>query len=425
MPLIPSSSSSSSSSIKTAAAEEEEEDKDARDDYAKRMDRLIIALDTTSRERGDSVAVLVREGRYLRAFVVDGVTGEGSVCEFYFTPDDTAVRFRLGSTTATTATTATITTTTRTLVGRRSLTNADRSERIRGGLRCAKVPVLRNRRRRFVFAESDSLDGFGPGSGMLGPPEEMSPGEILYLLIHRSTYCGPRSGAREAPKGYIAGLGRGAAGFVKERRRSGGSSRRRPSPPPAVTTTTTTTTISRASSRHRSLCRELGDGKEEGADEHDDDDDDDDEDDGTVPPVPDYRDRRVGVCPTAVVDPAVVRRPCRRRPSPPPPLLRGHRRGDSGQGRGLRRRVLPRCVGRPPRRLSPSSESLLTLDFDMGIPIASFLPFVKNLRWLCMCDPPWLKAPSMGLGTVPAVCVFDEDDLPSRPLSFPVGTGEV
>jgi len=261
------------------------------------MDRLIIALDTTSRERGDSVAVLVREGRYLRAFVVDGVTGEGSVCEFYFTPDDTAVRFRLGSTTATTATTATITTTTRTLVGRRSLTNADRSERIRGGLRCAKVPVLRNRRRRFVFAESDSLDGFGPGSGMLGPPEEMSPGEILYLLIHRSTYCGPRSGAREAPKGYIAGLGRGAAGFVKERRRSGGSSRRRPSPPPAVTTTTTTTTISRASSRHRSLCRELGDGKEEGADEHDDDDDDDDEDDGTVPPVPDYRDRRVGVCP--------------------------------------------------------------------------------------------------------------------------------
>ncbi len=199
MPLIPSSSSSSSSSIKTAAAEEEEEDKDARDDYAKRMDRLI----PTSRERGDSVAVLVREGRYLRAFEADGVGGGlGSVCEFYFTPDDTAARFRLGSTTATTTTTTTITTTTRTLVGRRSLTNVDRSERIRGALRYAKVPVLRNRRRRFVFAKSDSLDGFGPGSGMLGPPEEMSPGEILYLLIHRSTYCGPRSGAREAPKGY-------------------------------------------------------------------------------------------------------------------------------------------------------------------------------------------------------------------------------
>ena len=75
MPLIPSSSSSSSSSIKMAAAEEEEEDKDARDDYAKRMDRLILALDTTSRERGDSVAVLVREGRYLRAFEADGVGG--------------------------------------------------------------------------------------------------------------------------------------------------------------------------------------------------------------------------------------------------------------------------------------------------------------------------------------------------------------
>jgi len=50
VPLIP----SSSSSTKT------EEDLDAHDDYARRMDRLILALDTTSRERGDSVTVLMR-----------------------------------------------------------------------------------------------------------------------------------------------------------------------------------------------------------------------------------------------------------------------------------------------------------------------------------------------------------------------------
>lgn len=158
---------------------------DAHDDYARRMDRLILALDTTSRERGDSVTVLMREGRYLRAIVVDGVTGEGSVCEFYFTPDDTTVQFRLGSTTTTTtappgaAARSVVVASFGTLVGRRSLTNADRSERIRGALRYAKVPVLRNRRRRFFFVESDSLDGFGPGSGLLGPPEEMSPGEMM------------------------------------------------------------------------------------------------------------------------------------------------------------------------------------------------------------------------------------------------------
>ena len=44
-------------------------------------------------------------------------------------------------------------------------------------MRYLKVPVLRNRKRTWVFVESDDWDGFGPGSAALGPPEEMSTGE--------------------------------------------------------------------------------------------------------------------------------------------------------------------------------------------------------------------------------------------------------
>jgi hypothetical protein len=175
MPLIPSSSSSSSSSdSSSSSADKKRREEDA---YVDRMDRLILALDSTSRERDDEVTVLLRDGRYLRALVVDGTTGERSVCEFYFTPNDTTVQFRLGTTT--TKTTAAAAAAATAVLGRRSLSNGDRSERIRRALRYAKVPVLRNRRRAMFFVESDSLDGFGPGSGALGPPEEMSPGEMV------------------------------------------------------------------------------------------------------------------------------------------------------------------------------------------------------------------------------------------------------
>ena len=137
--------------------------------YAPLMDRLVLALQTTARQRGDEVRVVSREGRYLRARFADGASGETSVGEFYFTPNDTTVQFRLASTGATTAAS---------FLGR-SLSNAERSERLRKALGYLKIPVLRNRRRAFFFAESDALDGFGPTSAALGPPEEMSPGEMV------------------------------------------------------------------------------------------------------------------------------------------------------------------------------------------------------------------------------------------------------
>ncbi|KAL7543934.1 hypothetical protein ACHAXR_013360 [Thalassiosira sp. AJA248-18] len=133
--------------------------------YLDQMNQLILALQTTSKQHGDDVKIVYQEGRYLRASVTDGSSGEQSIAEFYFTPSDTTVQFRIGSTASTTS-----------LV--RSLSNKDRSERIRKSLSYLKLPVLRNRKRTFFFVESDDLDGFGPGSASLGPPEEMSPGDL-------------------------------------------------------------------------------------------------------------------------------------------------------------------------------------------------------------------------------------------------------
>lgn len=139
---------------------------DENTDYERQMDMLLLALQTASKQHGDQVKVDVQSGRYLRVFFTDGSSGETSVGEFYFTPNDYIVQFRIASTSQMTAG----------LVGR-SLSNMERSERIRKSLRYLKVPVLRNRKRTLFFVESD-LDAFGPGSAALGPPEEMSPGEV-------------------------------------------------------------------------------------------------------------------------------------------------------------------------------------------------------------------------------------------------------
>ncbi|KAL9190552.1 hypothetical protein ACHAXT_000258 [Thalassiosira profunda] len=137
------------------------------DAFKDQMDRLILALESTSKQRGDAVEIVLQEGRYLRAIVTDGSSSEKSVTEFYFTEGDETVQFRIGSTSAPASG-----------ILARSLSNTERAERIRKSLRYLKVPVLRNRKRTFFFVESDDLDGFGPSSAALGPPEEMSPGEM-------------------------------------------------------------------------------------------------------------------------------------------------------------------------------------------------------------------------------------------------------
>jgi len=135
--------------------------------YFKQMDLLILAVQSVSKQHGDKVIILFQKGRYLRVQFTDGSSGENSIGEFYFTPNDTTVQFRIGSLSKSSLG-----------FGGRSLSNAERAERIRKSLRYLKVPVLRNRKRSFFFVESDNFDGFGPGSNALGPPEEMSPGEL-------------------------------------------------------------------------------------------------------------------------------------------------------------------------------------------------------------------------------------------------------
>mmetsp|Transcript_32925 Transcript_32925/g.69050 ORF Transcript_32925/g.69050 Transcript_32925/m.69050 type:complete len:381 (-) Transcript_32925:556-1698(-) len=164
IPLLPSSSSTSPSA---EDGEDGEEGGNAKNNANQQMNALILALQTSSEQRGDDVEILYQEGRYLRALFTDATSRETSVGEFYFTPDDTTVQFRINSTSKSL------------LLGRSSLSNNERAERLRKSLRYTKIPVLRNRKRTFFFAESDALDGFGPGSAMLGPPEEMDPGEIV------------------------------------------------------------------------------------------------------------------------------------------------------------------------------------------------------------------------------------------------------
>ena len=148
------------------------------DAYKEEMNKLILAIQTTSKDHGDKADVQYQEGRYLRVLFIDGTSKEESIGEFYYTPNDSTVQFRIGSSRRRAANTTLSSAPSISLLGKGRLTNNERSECIRKSLQYLKVPVLRNRKRTFFFVESDALDAFGPGSAMLGPPEEMTPGEL-------------------------------------------------------------------------------------------------------------------------------------------------------------------------------------------------------------------------------------------------------
>lgn len=118
------------------------------------MRLLIPAIQLVSSRKGDKTIILKQSGRYARFLFTDGKTGEESLGEFYFTPNDTTVQFRVG-----------------TLNNRgpvtQSMRNLERCELIRKELRYQKIPVLRNRKRALFFVESD-FDSFGPSLGAAG-----------------------------------------------------------------------------------------------------------------------------------------------------------------------------------------------------------------------------------------------------------------
>lgn len=132
-------------------------------DWRDQMKLLVSSLDLICAKRGDTVEIVTQDGRYLRVLFLDGRSGGTSVGEFYFTPNDTTVQFRIAAEQG--------------RAGGGSLRNIERAELIRKHLRYLKLPVLRNRKRSLFFVESD-LDTFGPGSASLGPPAEMKTGEL-------------------------------------------------------------------------------------------------------------------------------------------------------------------------------------------------------------------------------------------------------
>ena len=181
-------------------------------DYQDQMRLLRPSIELVCSKRGDSVQNLVEDGRYLRVIFTDNKTKEKSVGEFYFTPNDSTVQFRIGTLTPGGGSAGFISA---------SLKNIERAEMIRKQCRYTKIPVLRNRRRSFVFGESgecanryqplnlgclvvcvvyvylfrfDSnpsksyplltntlftdLDSFGPSGNALGPPADMADGEM-------------------------------------------------------------------------------------------------------------------------------------------------------------------------------------------------------------------------------------------------------
>jgi hypothetical protein len=130
------------------------------------MKLLRPTIERVCARRGDNCQILLQKDRYLRVSITDGKSGEKSVAEFYFTPNDATVQFRIGSVPPVGVANSSI------LFRATSIRNIDRGEMIRKELRYLKIPVLRNRKMALFFVES-KFDQFGPGSASLGPPSEM------------------------------------------------------------------------------------------------------------------------------------------------------------------------------------------------------------------------------------------------------------
>jgi len=139
-------------------------------DWQDQMNLLFPAIERVCSKRKDDVQLLAKQNRYLRVLFTDGRSKEQSIGEFYATPDDTTIQFRIASLQQSSISGDSV-------LPLLSLRNMERGELIRKELRYLKLPVLRNRQRSLFFVESD-LDTFGPGSANLGPPAEMKTGEL-------------------------------------------------------------------------------------------------------------------------------------------------------------------------------------------------------------------------------------------------------
>ena len=62
------------------------------------MERIVNAIQRISNQRGDTVEIVYRQQRYLHVLFTDRNSDEVSDGEFYITPNDTTIQFRLSTT---------------------------------------------------------------------------------------------------------------------------------------------------------------------------------------------------------------------------------------------------------------------------------------------------------------------------------------
>ena len=124
------------------------------------MNKLKSGIQSLEDERY-KIKFLREDDRYLHAEVFDYRTEAIDDMEFYLTPNDSLIQFRAS----------------RRNQSKDGGLNAKRLENIRIKERFEKLPVLRDRKRTFVFVESDQFDRFGPSltENLFGKPVEASP----------------------------------------------------------------------------------------------------------------------------------------------------------------------------------------------------------------------------------------------------------
>lgn len=98
-------------------------------DWERQQKRLLPVIEAVCLKREDDLQVLVSEGRYTRVKFTDHKTMEESIGEFYFTPNDSTVQYRVSSISPN-----------KSLL---SFKNKERSESIRKELGYLFLPVVR------------------------------------------------------------------------------------------------------------------------------------------------------------------------------------------------------------------------------------------------------------------------------------------
>lgn len=135
-------------------------------DWNEQQKQLLTVLDNVCIKLNEKLDIITRDGRYLRVHFMNNNNNQiESIGEFYYTPNDTTVQFRIASAVMNSTNNNIINTDGLVTTGKKKIrNNNERAEMIRKDMKYLKLTVLRNRKRSLFFVESDLLDTFGPSS---------------------------------------------------------------------------------------------------------------------------------------------------------------------------------------------------------------------------------------------------------------------